>query len=105
MQIRCPRENARAVFSDFSTLRPGFKKVHLQGLCLQDPCGRLAKTMQNMCIYTQKRFHVDGPLIYQTCGLVVVQMIYRTCHSYGVSRQAMNSGGCFKHVVAYCTFA
>ena len=46
MQIRCPHENTRAAFSDFSTLRPGFKKV-------QDPCGRSAKTMQNVCVYTQ----------------------------------------------------
>ena len=37
MWIRRPHENAGAGFSDFSNLRPGFKKVFLQTLCLQDP--------------------------------------------------------------------
>ena len=45
MRIRCPHENARVAFSDFFTLWPGFKKV-----CLQDPRGRSAKTIQNMCV-------------------------------------------------------
>ena len=27
MRIRRPHENSKAAFSDFSTLRPGFKKV------------------------------------------------------------------------------
>ena len=36
------------VLSDFSTLRPGFKKVHLQ-----DPCGRSAKTMRNVRLHTE----------------------------------------------------
>ena len=34
VQIRCPKENARAVFSIFSIQWPGFQKV-----CLPDPCG------------------------------------------------------------------
>ena len=61
MWIRWPHGNARAVFSDFSTRRTGFKKVHLQAQRLQDPCSRSAKTMQNMCVSTQKHFHMDGP--------------------------------------------
>ena len=44
MQICCPHENGTAAFSDFSTLRPVFKKVHFQ-----DPRGRSAKMMQKMC--------------------------------------------------------
>ena len=32
MRIQCPRENVRAALSDFSTQRPGFKKVCLQNL-------------------------------------------------------------------------
>ena len=63
MRNRCPNENTTAAFWDFSTLRPGFKKVLLQALRFQDPFGRSAKMMQNMCVYTQKRFHVDGPLL------------------------------------------
>ena len=39
MQIRRPHENGRAAFSDFSTLRPIFKKVCFRGLRFQDPCG------------------------------------------------------------------
>ena len=42
---RHPHENARAAFSDFSNLRPGFKKVHLQALRLQDPHGRSVTDM------------------------------------------------------------
>ena len=61
MQIHCPHENARAAFSDFSTRKLGFKKVRFQALHLQDPCGQSAKTIQNIYVYTQKRFHVDGP--------------------------------------------
>ena len=59
MQIPCPHENTREAFLDFSTLRPGFKKVRLQALCLQDQCGG---SMQNMCIYIKECFHVDGLL-------------------------------------------
>ena len=73
MQIRRPHENTGAAFLDFSTLTPGFKKVRLQTLCLQDPWGRSAKTMQNMCVYTHKSFHVDGPW---SCRLTVQKMIY-----------------------------
>ena len=40
MWIHRPHENARAAFLDFSTLRPGFKKVHFQALRFQDPCER-----------------------------------------------------------------
>ena len=61
MWICCPRENARAAFSDFSTLRPGFKKVRFQALRFQDPCGRSAKTMQYMCVFAKEHFRVDGP--------------------------------------------
>lgn len=46
--------HSRAAFSDFLTLRPCFKKVRF-------PCGRWAKIMHNMSVYTQKCFHVDGP--------------------------------------------
>ena len=58
MLIRCPHENGRAVFSDFSTLRPGFKKV-----LFQDLCGRSAKTMQYMCVFAKEHSRLDGPLI------------------------------------------
>ena len=34
-----------AVHTEFSTLRPGLKRVRFQALRLQDPCGRLTKTM------------------------------------------------------------
>ena len=54
--IRRPHENGRAAFSDFSTLRPVFKKVRFR-----DPCGRSAKTMQCVCVFAKERFHVDGP--------------------------------------------
>ena len=46
MHICCPHENARPAFLDFSTLKPGFKKVRLQ-----DPCGRSAKMMQNVRLH------------------------------------------------------
>ena len=55
MQIRHAHENGRAAFSDFSTLRPVFKKVRFHA-----PCGQLAKTMQNVCLH-KNRFHVDSP--------------------------------------------
>ena len=43
-----------AAFLDFSTLRPGFKKVCLQALCLQDPRGRSAKKMpKNVHLHTE----------------------------------------------------
>ena len=68
MRIRRPHENGRAVFSDFSALRPVFEKVCFQSLRFQDPCGPSAKTMQ----YTRntlhphenakERFRVDGLL-------------------------------------------
>ena len=35
--------------------------MRLQAACLQDSFGRSAKMMQNMCVYTKKRFRVDGP--------------------------------------------
>ena len=60
MQIRSPHENARAAFSDFSTLRPSFKKVRFQALRLQDPCRQSAQTMENMSVYTKEHFCVDG---------------------------------------------
>ena len=50
MQIHRPHENRRAAFSDFSTLRPVFKKVRFQ-----DPCGRSAKTIQYMCVFAWTR--------------------------------------------------
>ena len=68
MQIRRPHENGRAAFSDFSTLRPVFKKV-----CLQDPCGRSAKTMQNVCF--RKRALSSGrglKITWPVCGFVVL---------------------------------
>ena len=58
MQIRRPHENGRAAFSDFSTLRPGFKKVCFQALHFQDPCGRSAKTMQYMSVFAKEHFRV-----------------------------------------------
>ena len=59
MRIRRPHENGRAAISDFSTLRPVLKKMHFQ-----DPCGRSAKTMQYMCVFTRphERFCVDSLL-------------------------------------------
>ena len=57
MQIRRPHENGRAVFSDFSTLRPVFKKVRFQ-----DPYGRSAKTMQYLCVFAKERCRLDGAL-------------------------------------------
>ena len=52
MWIRCPYENATAAFSDFSTLRPGFKKVHFQVLHLQDPYRRSAKNNEkHVCLH------------------------------------------------------
>ena len=36
------------------------KKVRFHALRLQDPSGRPAKTMQNMCVYTKECFCVDG---------------------------------------------
>ena len=74
MQIRCPHEDATAAFSDFS-LRPGFKKVSLQ-----DPCGRSDKTMQNMWVYTLKRFHVDGPLDWQELAQCLWARLVRLRH-------------------------
>ena len=62
MHIRCPHENGRAAFSDFSTPRPVFKKVHFQALHFQDLYGQLAKMMQYICIFAKERFRVDGPL-------------------------------------------
>ena len=49
--------NARAAFSDFSTLRPVFKKVRFQ-----DPYGRSAKTMQYMSVFAKERCRLDGAL-------------------------------------------
>ena len=40
--------HAAAAFLDFYTLRPSFNKVRFQAPRLQDPCGRSAKTMQNV---------------------------------------------------------
>ena len=39
MHIRCPNENARAAFFNFSNLRLGFKKARLKAQRSQDPCG------------------------------------------------------------------
>ena len=61
VQIRCPHENARAAFYIFSTLRPDFKKVCLQALHLQDPCGQSAKMMQNVHFY-KKAFPCGWPI-------------------------------------------
>ena len=47
----------RAAFLDFSTLRPVFKKVRFQ-----DPCGRSAKTMQYMCVFTKEHCRLDVAL-------------------------------------------
>uniref|UniRef100_A0A671UHG4 THAP-type domain-containing protein n=1 Tax=Sparus aurata TaxID=8175 RepID=A0A671UHG4_SPAAU len=60
MQIRRQHENVRAAFSDFSTLRPVFKKVRFQALRFQDPYGRSAKTMQYMCVFAKRRCRLDG---------------------------------------------
>ena len=49
------------MFSDFSTLRPVFKKVHFQARRFQDLCAPSAKTMQY--VFTKERFRVDGPLV------------------------------------------
>ena len=61
MRICRPHENARAVFSDFSTLRPVFKKVSFQALRFHNPCERLVKTIQYVCVFAKERFRVDGP--------------------------------------------
>ena len=37
MRIRCPHENARAAFLDFSTLTHSFQNVRFQALSLQVP--------------------------------------------------------------------
>ena len=58
MQIRCPHENGRATFLDYSTLRPTFKKVRFQALRFQDLCVLSAKTMQYMCIFAKEHFFV-----------------------------------------------
>ena len=55
MPIRCPDENGRAAFSDFSTLKALFKKV-----CFQEPYGRSAKTMQYMCVFAKERCCLGG---------------------------------------------
>lgn len=47
MRISCPHETARPAFSDFSTQRPGFKKVRSQ-----DPRGWSAKC--KTCAFPQK---------------------------------------------------
>ena len=69
------------VFSDFSTLRPSFKKVRFQALRFQDPCGRVAKTMQYMCVSTKDgaspsgrplRFHRHNEEINQDLTFVNV---------------------------------
>ena len=60
MWIRHQNENGRAAFSDFSTLRPGFKKVCFQALRFQDLCGRSDKTMQYMCIFAKEHCRLDG---------------------------------------------
>ena len=60
MRIRCPHENGRAAFLDFSTLRPIFKKVHFQALRFQDPYGRSAKTMQYACVFAKQCCRLDG---------------------------------------------
>ena len=65
MRIRCPHENERAAFSDFSTLRPVFKKVHFQ-----DPCGRSAKTMQYVR-FRKIAFSSGQPLCLQVCSLLL----------------------------------
>ena len=44
--IHCPNENTRVAVSNFFTLRPGFKKLHLH-----NPFGQSAKTMQNVRLH------------------------------------------------------
>ena len=84
MRIRRPHENASAAVSDFSTLRPGFKKVRFQVLRLQDPCGRSAKMMQKMCVYTEERFRLDSlivvSLIATTCSVSIRDIVVNRCY-------------------------
>ena len=61
MRIRHPHGNGRAAFSDFSTLRPVFKKVRFQALRFRDSYGRSAKMMQYVCVFEKKR-RLDGAL-------------------------------------------
>ena len=56
------REQEGCVFSDFSTLRPIFKKVCFQALHFQDPCGQLAKMLQYMLCFRKRAFSSGRPL-------------------------------------------
>ena len=92
MRIHCPYENGRAAFSDFSTLRPIFKKMRFQ-----DPCGQSAKMIQYMCIFVwtaSKVLSIDlntsgksltanfkaviGPTVQQL--LVSIKCVAQLCH-------------------------
>ena len=94
MQIRCPHENGRAVFLDFSTLRPVFKKVCFQALRFQDPCGRSAKTTQYMYVFTKERFSCRRPLRWSAHKAAValptdakVFLLHFFLHGMGVKRR------------------
>ena len=94
MQIRCPHENGRAVFLDFSTLRPVFKKVCFQALRFQDPCGRSAKTTQYMYVFTKEHFSCRRPLRWSAHKAAValptdakVFLLHFSLHGMGVKRR------------------
>ena len=70
MRIHRPLEDGSAAFSDFSTLRPVFKKVRCHDLC-----GRLAETMQYVCVFAKERFRVDGPSIGSGLKLKVMLVL------------------------------
>ena len=71
MRIRRPHVNVRAAFSDFSTLRPIFKKVCFQALHLQDPCGQSAKPMQKIVRLHKRAFPCGRAQRIEQTGEVV----------------------------------
>ncbi len=59
-EIRCAKtlaalkshENVKLLFSDLSTLGPGFKKLWFHAHKTPDPSGRNANKIQNVCVYS-----------------------------------------------------
>ena len=91
MRICHPHEKTRAAFLDFPKLRPGKKSMF--------PCGRSAKTMQNMWVYTQKRFQDDEPWVERShlqqkaamVNCVIITWRLQVVHSLEFSHNASST--------------
>ena len=76
MQIRCPPKNGRAAFSDFSTLRPVFKKARFQAMCLLDPVGSFSQ--KSVLVWTApKTTQNNGPYLYGISNMGEVRCLHR----------------------------